>query len=389
MIIGSFSVTDISRIEAAPARLGAAIDRALAEKRIVGTVVEVAHRGTVIFHRAAGFADRETQRPLQENGIFRLASLTKPVVTVITMQLVEQGRIRLDAPVTDYLHDFRPRLADGSEPRILLHHLLTHTSGLRYKFAEVGDGPYHRLNVSDGLDQPGLGIEENLRRLAAVPLLFAPGTGWGYSLGLDVMGAVIEKVSGQSLPDVLRERITGPLGLTDTAFNVVDVSRLVKAYADGKPEPVVMTDGMDVPVFDSTCRFAPSRILDPGSYPSGGAGLAGTAKEFMRFLEVIRTGGAPVLKSQTVAEMLKDQVGAQAQTRGPGWGFGYGWAVLSDAAGSGSPQSQGTIQWGGAYGHSWFIDPASELSVVALTNTAFEGMVGAFPVEIRDAVYGV
>jgi CubicO group peptidase (beta-lactamase class C family) len=378
-----------SSIEGAAARLDRAIDRALAEKRIVGTVVRVAHRGKVVFSRAAGFSDREAGIALREDGIFRLASLTKPVVSAITLQLVEQERIRLDDPVTRYLPDFHPRLADGPEPQILLRHLLTHTSGLSYKFQEAADGPYHRLEVSDGLDLPGLSLEENLRRLSAAPLLFAPGADWAYSLGVDVIGAVIGKVLGQSLDEVVQQRIAAPLGLTDTAFHAVDAARLVQAYADGRPEPVLLTDGMEVPVFDRSCRFAPSRIFDRRSYPSGGAGLAGTAADFLRFLEVIRAGGAPLLHQQTVAQMLKDRLPAGVQTRrGPGWGFGYGGAVLTDPALAATPQARGTLTWGGAYGHSWFVDPASELSAVALTNTAFEGMSGAYPAEIRDAVYG-
>jgi CubicO group peptidase (beta-lactamase class C family) len=375
-------------IDTAPARIDAAIDRALTDKRIVGTVVLVAHRGRLIFHRAAGLADREAGVPMGEAAIFRLASLAKPVVTVLAMQLVEQARISLDDEVTRYLPDFRPRLSDGSEPRILLHHLLTHTSGLSYAFLEAAEGPYHRLKVSSGLDQPGLGLEENLRRLAAAPLLFAPGKGWCYSLGIDVMGAIIEKVAGEALPELLRQRVTEPLGMSDTAFQVLDLTRLAKAYADGRPEPVVMTDGMQVPVFEALCEFAPSRILDPRSYPSGGAGLAGTAADYLRFLEVIRAGGAPLVEPQTLVRMTQDHVGAPIRAQRPGLGFGYGWSVLIDPDAAGSPQSRGTVQWGGAYGHTWFVDPTNELSVVALTNTAFEGMNGAYPREIRDAVYG-
>jgi CubicO group peptidase (beta-lactamase class C family) len=375
-----------SPLQGAPARLDAVIERALADKRLVGTVVRVAHRGNVVFSRAAGKADREAGLSLHEDGIFRLASLTKPIVSVIALQLVEEGRIRTEDSVTRYLPNFRPRLPDGSEPQILLHHLLTHTSGLGYKFQEAAAGPYHRLNVSDGLDLPGLSLEENLRRLAAAPLLFAPGERWNYSLGVDVIGAVIDKVLGQPLDVVVQERIAAPLGLTDTAFHAIDEARLVKAYADGRPEPVVMTDDMEVPVFGGACRFAPSRIFDPRSYPSGGAGIAGTAGEFLRFLEAIRMGGAPLLRPQSIELMLKDQVGSDAQA--PGWGFGYGWAVLSNPASARTPQARGTIRWGGAYGHSWFVDRANELSVVALTNTAFEGMLGGFPTEIVAAVYG-
>lgn len=382
------SLVDFSQ---APARLDAALDKALSEKRIVGGVVLVGHNGEIIYRRAAGYSDRETAIPMWEDAIFRLASVTKPIVTVAAMRLVQDGQLDLQAPVTQWLPEFRPALPDGTKPDITIHHLLTHTSGLSYSLIEPSDGPYHKLNVSDGLDQPGLSLQENLSRLAAAPLLFAPGTSWGYSLGIDVLGGVLQKLAGKDLAEIVREKVTDPLGLVDMDFSVRDLSRLAKAYADGNPEPVPMTDGIAVPqpgLEGIAAIFAPSRIIDSRSYQSGGAGMASTAGDILRFLEAIRSGGAMVLKPETIEAMVKDQVGTQAETQGPGWGFGYGWAVLVDPAPTGTPQAPGTLQWGGAYGHSWFIDPTNALSVVALTNTALEGVSGAFPTEIRDAVYG-
>lgn len=371
-----------------PARIDAAIDKALAEKRVVGAVVLAARNGEIIYRRSAGYADRETRTLMREDAIFRLASITKPIVTATAMRFVEEGRLDLHVPVTEWLPDFRPALPDGARPEITSHHLLTHTSGLGYSFLEPSDGPYHKLNVSDGLDQPGLSLQENLSRLAAAPLAFVPGTSWRYSLGLDVLGGILESLEGRSLAAIVRERVTAPLGLVDTDFVVRDTARLTSAYADGDPEPVLMTDGIQVPVFGTTATFAPSRISNAASYPSGGAGMAGTAGDVLRFLEAIRTGSTPILDPRTVEVMATDHVGIQAETQGPGWGFGYGWAVLVDPARTGTPQAPGTLQWGGAYGHNWFIDRANGLSVVALTNTALEGMSGAFPAEIRNAIYG-
>jgi len=365
----------------------AVVDRALAEKRLVGAVVLVARDGQVVYRRAAGFADREEGRAMREDAIFRLASVTKPIVTVAAFRLVEQGRLRLEEPVTKWLPQFRPRLPDGSAPEITVHHLLTHTSGLSYRFFEPPDSPYHRLNVSDGLDQPGLSLEENLRRLAAVPLLFRPGERWHYSLATDVLGAVIAQAAGAPLPEVVRREVTGPLGMRDTSFVVTDRERLVTPYFDAKPEPARMTGETVLPTGeDRGIRFAPGRVFDPDSYPSGGAGMVGTAGDILKLLEAIRTGGG-ILQPQTVRRMTADQVGVQAATQGPGWGFAYGWAVLIDPETAGTPQTAGTIQWGGAYGHYWFIDPERRLSVVALTNVAFEGMSGAFTTQLRDAVY--
>jgi CubicO group peptidase (beta-lactamase class C family) len=370
-----------------PSKVDAVIDQALAEKRIVGTVVLVARDGEIVYRRAAGFADREAGMPMREDAIFRLASVTKPLVTAAAMRLVEEGRIGLDDPVTRWLPDFRPKMTDGSEPVIAIRHLLTHTAGLSYGFLEAEDGPYRRAGVSDGLAEPGMSLDENLRRIASVPLAYRPGEAWRYSVSLDVLGGVIEKVTGERLPAVVERLVTGPLGLRDAAFSIRDRNRLAVAYADGSPEPVRMGELQTVRLGDNAVSFAPGRILDPASYPSGGAGMAGTAQDVLTFLEAIRKGGSPILKPDTVRLMMADQVGAQAQTQGPGWGFGYGWAVLADPQLTGTPQTKGTIQWGGAYGHSWFVDPARNLTVVALTNTAFEGMSGAFPRDIRDAVY--
>nr|WP_210201809.1 serine hydrolase domain-containing protein [Mesorhizobium loti] len=368
-------------------RLDAVINRAIAEKRIVGAVVLVAQDGEVIYQRATGLSDREAAIPMKEDTVFRLASITKPIVSATLMRFVERGQIFLDDPVTRWLPDFRPHLEDGSEPVITVRQLLTHTSGLSYRFVEAPGGPYDQLNISDGLDQPGLRLQDNLDRLVKAPLLFRPGTNWRYSLGLDVLGAIIAKASGKSLPETVKEEILDPLHLENLGFVPSDTAQLATPYSDGRPEPVRMTDGIVVPILQSAARFAPGRALNSASYPSGGAGMIGTAVDVLRFLEAIRTGGGAILSRQTIAEMVKDQVGVQAQTQGPGWGFGYGWAVLDDPELAHSPQSRGTMQWGGAYGHSWFVDPVRKLTVVALTNTAFEGMSGAFPTDVRNAVY--
>jgi CubicO group peptidase (beta-lactamase class C family) len=369
------------------ARLDAVIDQALADKRLVGTVVLVARDGQVLYHRAAGEADREAHTPMREDTVFRLASMTKPLVSAAALSLVDQGKLGLEDPVTRWLPTFRPVLADGREAVITVRQLLNHTAGLGYGFLEPADGPYHRAGVSDGLDAPGPSLEENLRRIASVPLLYAPGTRWGYSVAIDVLGAVVARAGGAPLPKVVERLVTRPLGLSDTAFTAKAPKRLATPYADGKPEPVRMGEVHVVPVAGSGVRFTPARALDARSFPSGGAGMVGTAGDFLKFLEAVRTGGAPVLKPATVAQMTANQIGALEMPGSPGWAFGFGASVLVDPTKAGTPQSTGTWQWGGAYGHSWFVDPHRRLSVVALTNTAFEGMSGAFPAAIRDAVY--
>ena len=156
---------------------------------------------------------------------------------------------------------------------------------------------------------------------------------------------------------------------------------MVAAYRDGAPEPARMSDGDEVPFLGAAIRFAPSRAFDPASYASGGAGMIGTADDVLRLLEAVRRGGAPILKPDTVALMTAAHV-KQAEALEPGWGFGYGWATLVDPRDAATPQSKGTLRWGGVYGHRWFVDPARALSVVALTNTAIEGMAGAFTNEL-------
>ena len=367
-------------------RLDLVVERAISERRLVGAVVLVARDGELVYRRAAGLADREAGRAMRENDVFRLASVTKPFVAAAAMRLIEGGLIALDDPVTRFLPDFQPRLPTGETPTLTIHHLLTHTSGLGYGFQEAAGGPYHRLGVSDGL-APGLSIEKNLRRLAGAPLHFAPGAAWRYSLAMDVIGAVVARASGQTLPDFLRQAVLDPLGARDCGFVAAKDAQLAAAYRDGAPEPPRMSDGDEVPFLDGSIRFAPSRAFDPTSYASGGAGMNGTADDVLRLLEAIRRGGAPILKPETVARMTAAQV-EKIESQEPGWGFGYGWAVLVDPDASGTPQSKGTLRWGGVYGHSWFVDPARRLSVVALTNTAIEGMAGAFATHLRDAVYG-
>jgi CubicO group peptidase (beta-lactamase class C family) len=198
---------------------------------------------------------------------------------------------------------------------------------------------------------------------------------------------VVARASGVTLPKAVERLVTRPVGMPDTGFSVRERARLAVPYADGKPEPVRMGESQVVPYAGFAVRFVPGRVFDARSFPSGGAGMVGTAGDFLKFLEAIRKGGAPVVKPETATQMLTNQIGP-LESSAPGWGFGFGGAVLVDPAKTHTPQSAGTWQWGGAYGHCWFVDPQRKLSVVALTNTAFEGMSGAFPTDLVGAVYG-
>ena len=370
------------------ARVDRAIDRALEDRRIVGTVVLVAERGDIVYRRAAGFADREAGRSLEENDIFLLASITKTIVTAAALRLVENGQMSVGDSVRRWLPEFTPHLVDGRAPEITIHHLLTHSAGLTYVFIEPDEGPYHRLRISSGFDRTDIAdLDEFVRRLSAAPLTYEPGSGWGYSNAIDVLGAVIEKATGTPLPEAVADLVVNPLDMTDTAFTVVDRRRLVAQYADGQPQPRRMADDDVASFFGRPVAFSPVRILEQTAFPSGGSGMAGTASDVLTFLEAVRSGGR--LQSQTRRAMFTAQARTQGQAEGPGWEFGYGGAVLVDAKAADTPQAPGTLQWNGAYGHKWFIDPANELTVVALSNTTFEGMNGRFPVDVRNAVYGV
>ncbi|HWO17983.1 MAG TPA: serine hydrolase domain-containing protein [Kofleriaceae bacterium] len=379
--------TPVATDPALAKRLDAVIDKALAAQQVVGTVVVIARDGKIVYARGAGLADREAKLPVREDTQFRLASMTKPIVSVAALALIDQGKLSLEDPVTKFLPDFRPKLADGREPVITVRHLITHTAGLTYKFFEPADGPYHKAEVSDGLAEPGLAADVNLRRLASAPLLHEPGTAWSYSLAIDVLGEVVARAGGGPLPKVVEQVVTRPLGMTDTVFTVTDRPRLAWPYAATGTPPVRMTDPFDLPnpMSNGVVRFSPARIFDPASFPSGGAGMAGTARDYLRFAEALRTGGAPILKPETVRAMSSDQIGERAgQATGPGSRFGFGFGVIVDPAAAKSPRSRGSYGWAGIYGTNFWIDPVAQLSVVILTNVTGDT---PFVNDLEQAIY--
>ena len=378
--------------------IDSAIDRALAENRIVGAVVLVAHDGAIVYHQAAGLADRERGTPMREDAVFRLASLTKPIVTAAALRMVELGKIAFTDPVTKYLPDFRPALPDGTMPTITLRHLLTHTAGLAYGFMQPADGSYHRAGVSDGMDQPGLTMADEIARIARAGLAYPPGERWAYSVAMDVLGAVLEVVEGEDLDAVTAHYVTGPLKLSSMGFDLADAQRekLVAAYADQKPAPVRIADSGHhahfpdgIPLYAGLAgiHLVPARLFDKASFRSAGAGMVGSATDMLTFIEAIRTSGSPIVSRETAAAMMTVQTNLPIPNRGPGWAFGYGGSILTDPNAAASPQSPGTYGWGGVWGHSWFVDPVKRLSVVSLTNTALEGMMGRYIRELRDAIY--
>ncbi len=362
------------------ARLDAVIDAAVAEGRIVGTVVMVAEGGAIAYARAAGHADREAGVATRDDTIFRLASVTKPMVAATALSLAEDGVIGIDDPVTRFLPAFRPKLADGSTPVITIRQLLTHTSGLIYGYDPAS-------GICEGIAGPSIGMAENIARIASQPLAFAPGSDFRYSVAIDVLGGLLEQAAGASLPDLVAAKVTGPLGLADTEFFPSKPERLATAYADGAAAAVRMEDPHVVSNGELGVTFSPGRAFDRATFASGGAGMVGTAPDFLAFLEALRSGGAPILSPASIALLSANAVGG-FNTGVFGRGFSLGWSIFEDPAASGAPVSPGTWAWGGVYGHSWFVDPARALSVVSFSNTALAGVGGAYPTAIRDAVYG-
>jgi len=371
-------------------RVSDCLERAVSDDRLVGGVVLVEKHGENLVETAAGLADREAGRTMTADTIFRYSSFTKPIVATATMALVERGVIQLDDAVTRWLPEFTPKLSNGDQPRIDVRHLLTHTAGLTYRLLQPEGGTYEKAGISDGLDQSGLSISEELERLARVPLTYTPGTAWGYSLAYDVLGELIARAAGWTLPEVIATSVTGPLGMRDTAFSVVDPARLAVPYVTGTP-PRVMADPDVVPFTPGAAgiRFSPSRIFNSDAFASGGGGMAGTARDFLTFLNALQSDRTPLLRPTTARQMMSNQIGALRLTsvQQPAWGFGFGGAVLMDSSLAGTPQAVGTWQWGGVYGHHWYVDPVNRVTVVTMTNTALEGMVGGFVGELMKAVY--
>ncbi|MCP1104110.1 beta-lactamase family protein [Serratia nevei] len=373
-------------------RIAAIDQQAMAEGRIVGSVVLVARQGEICYAGAAGDADREARRPMRRETQFRLSSVSKPYTALAALRLIERGMLGLDDAVSEWLPWFTPALADGRRPAIKIRHLLSHTAGLDYRLNQPQGGIYHRLGIQDGVELSTLTLEQNLRLLAQAPLLSAPGARFAYSLAIDVLGAVLERAAGMPLPQLFIEWVAQPLGLGNTAFYATDAANLATPYYNTPQGPQRMYESVRVALpegMGAEVEFSPARAFDAAAFPSGGAGMVGDADDVLRLVEVLRTGGQGILQPETVALLHSPHVGAEAQTQGPGWGWGFCGALLVDAEAADTPQHAGTQAWGGVYGHSWFFDPQAQLSVVVLTNTAFEGMCGHYPQQIRNAVYAV
>ncbi|MET3925513.1 serine hydrolase domain-containing protein [Devosia sp. 2618] len=364
------------------AALDQVVAKAIADERIVGAVLIVRKDGQLLYEKAHGLADREAGRAMATDAIFRLSSLTKPVVAATILALVDGGKMGVSDLATAYLPDFRPRLADGSTPDISIHQLLTHTSGL---------GSLDILTAAEtaaGVNKWHLGTDEILRRLADLPLLFTPGTAWSYGASIDVLAVIAGQLVGGTSEDAIRKYVTDPLRMSDTRFGVTDRTRLAAAYADAPTGAELMGDLHSVPNnWGGLTTYDPGRIFDALAFQAGGGGMAGSGGDFMTLLETLRTGGGAILKPETARLGMQDQTPQLEFAQQPGWKFSYFGAWVDDPALGGTPAPRGTNRWGGIYGHNWFIDPVNELTVVSMSNTGLEGSDGAYVAEVRNAIY--
>ena len=360
----------------------------MAEGRIVGSVVLVARQGEICYAGAAGYADREVRRPMRRETQFRLSSVSKPYTTLAALRLIEQGKLSLDDAVSEWMPWFTPALADGRRPAIKIRHLLSHTAGLDYRLNQPPTGVYHQLGIQDGVELSTRRWSKTCGCWRRRRCCRRRGT-LHYSLALDVLGAVLERVTGMPLPQLFVEWVARPLGLGNTAFHATDAANLATPYYNTRSR--------------SACRKAcgwrcrrgwrgrSAVFTDAGAQRRGlSFRRRGHGRRCRRRAEA--GGGITQRRAGYFAAghggvAAQPARGAQAQTQGPGWGFGFGGALLVDAEAAQTPQQAGTLTWGGVYGHSWFFDPQAQLSVVILTNTAFEGMCGRYPQQIRDAVY--
>jgi CubicO group peptidase (beta-lactamase class C family) len=352
--------------------------------RLAGWTVAVARRGRVAHLSHYGLADIEAQRPVADDTVWRIYSMTKPITSVAALMLVEQGALQLNDPVSRYIPAFadarvyaggsaaNPGTVPATEP-VRVWHLLTHTAGLTYGWhhAHAVDEMYRAKGFEFGSPR-GMDLAGACEVWAGIPLLFQPGAEWNYSVATDVLGRVVEVASGQPLDAFFSEHVFGPLGMTDTAFSVApdDVERLAALYV---PNP---SGGL---VRHTVMGEAATR--EP-TFLSGGGGLVSTAGDYHRFTQMLARGGeldgARLLGPHTIAYMTRNHLpgGADLHAYGRplfaespyrGVGFGLGFSVVIDAAEGKALTHEGEYAWGGLASTAFYVDPAAEVTAMFFT----------------------
>ena len=357
-------------------RIKPALEREVSEGRLPGAVLTVCRGGQLAYQTAVGMRDPASKAPMQGNDIFSVASMTKPMVSVAIMMLWEEGRLLLTDPALKYLPELSEMTVASSlgsvravpvENPFTIQDLLRHTSGLTY--ANRGTSEVHRRYPgSSSTAAVSHSRDEFLAALANAPLLYAPGTAWEYGFSTDVLGLIVEAITGTSLGAFLSERIWAPLGMHDTGFVLKDEdkARYVRAF-----ETCPMT-GEKFAIHHATGKAF--------QYDCGGGGCISTAADYTRFVQMLERGGAlngtRLLGRKTVAYMRADHLGTGIENRVAtmdpacaGYGFGLGFAVRLQPGVSGMVGSTGDYYWSGVYGTYFWIDPEEELTTVFMAAT--------------------
>jgi CubicO group peptidase (beta-lactamase class C family) len=371
-----------------PARLQR-IDRFLKERyvetgKLVGALVTVSRRGETVHTAVVGLADRERNVALQEDSIFRIYSMTKPITSVAFMMLVEEGLVDLDDPVHRFIPSWRElgvfaagvpgafQTRPATAPMRIID-LLRHTSGLTYDFqARTNvDAAYRKFKI--GVIDSGVPLPRMIELLAHTPLEFSPGKAWNYSVSTDVLGYLVGVISGIPFEQFLRERIFNPLTMTDTDFHVPveKHARLAACYSLDPQGKIVLQDDP-----------ATSRYLKPPTFLSGGGGLVGTAADYMKFCQMLLNRGVAnghrFLSPKTIAlmtmnhlpsgkELIEMSRSLFSEAVYAGLGFGLGFAIVLDRAKTMTPGNVGEYFWGGAASTAFWIDPKDDVAVVFMT----------------------
>ncbi len=369
----------------------------VANGEIPGAVVVIARNGELIYDKSFGFADKPANVPMTNDTVFALASMSKPITTVAAMTLVEDGFLSLDEPISRYLPEFKSlkvstehtdaagRVSITLEPterEPTVQDLMRHTSGLVY--GEFGTGPVHKSYLKAGIRavNPDVPLSETITRISKQPLAHQPGTTFEYSLSTDVLGRVIEVVSGKTLDQYIVERVTGPLGLKSLKFHVdPGVPFAWDPMFDPSAEPGAPKASPGRTTHEALIRSKPVGL-------SGGGGMYGTAGDYLRFAQMLLNGGqldgVRILSEKSVMLMTSDALGPDvdvpsnirallrliAPTPEMGQGFGLGFAVRTVPGRNPAPGSVGEFYWGGASGVYFWIDPEQQLIALSLTAQA-------------------
>jgi len=368
------------------------VRRDIDEGKLVGVVTMVARNGKIVHYEASGSYGLDNDKPIDKDALFRIYSMTKPITTVAMMMLYEEGRFQLNDPVSMYLPEFENQkiLKDGElvDPQspMTIEQLMSHSAGLAYGF--YNDNPVDLAYQESGLSDSA-SLDEMMQRLSELPLRFEPGSRYHYSIATDVLGAMVERLSGMSLEDFFDRRIFTPLGMNDTFFNVPDdkLHRLASNhYWDQESGSMaVIPAEMSRPVQGVTLF-------------SGGAGLISTAMDYMIFCEMLRQGGSyngvRILGPKTVQYMTINQLTDDVRNEGadeypgshlyPGQSFGLGFGVVTDPGQAGVVTSRGEYSWGGAANTKFWIDPEEDL--VAILMTQFLGSPWSDPTRFQMKV---